>query len=355
MMQYRPNQTVWEMTNACNAKCIHCGSKSGKARENELSEEEALRVCDELKTIGCQYVTLIGGEVFLCDYWDKVCERLIQNGIRVSPLTNGILLNDTILQRLQEIGVKTVHFSLDGLEKTHDYIRGVPGLFKRVVEKIKLAKEYGFQVGINTTVSPLNLEELPTLHQLFDEVGVKGWQLQVVENIGNAQDKPDIMLSIEQLYQLAKYVADFRTQQKLRVFVGDNIGYYCEFEPLIRDHPFTGCAAGRSVLGIEANGNIRACLSIPSLPEFNEANIRERSLVEIWNDPNLFGHFRRRTVDQLTGFCAQCEYRNLCRAGCSSLSFSLTGNFYENPFCLHKYEIEQGFKTPGEKTVGIDA
>ncbi|MCK4259386.1 MAG: radical SAM protein [Halanaerobiales bacterium] len=339
-MKYRPLRIVWELTNACNAKCIHCGSRSGSQREHELTKEEALKVCDELKELGCKHVTLIGGEFFLQHYWEAIVKRLLDNGIKVGPLTNGILLNDTNLQKLKNLGLKEVFISIDGIEKTHDHIRGVPGLFDKIIKNIKKAQEMGFVVGVNTSVSAINLDEIPDLFTLLKEIDVKLWQVQIVEDIGNAQDNPKLALTLENVYRLTKYIAEFRKQKDMRVILGDNIGYFVSFEPMLRDQPFTGCAAGRFALGIESNGNIRGCLSIISTPETVEGNVRERSLIEIWNDPELFKLYRQRTVEKLTGFCAQCEYRNLCRAGCSSLAHSLTGGFYDNPFCLHRYELE---------------
>ncbi len=353
-MEYRPIRIVWELTNSCNAKCIHCGSRSGSKRENELTKEEALQICDDLKELGCEHVTIIGGEFFLQHYWEDVAKRLLENGIRVGPLTNGILLNDTNIQKLKNLGLKEVYVSIDGLGQTHDHIRGVPGLFDKIVTNIKKAQAAGFLVGVNTSVSAVNLDEIPELFKFLKELDIKLWQVQLVEDIGNAQDNPELMLSLDKVYRLVKYVAEFRKQKEMRVIMGDNIGYYASFEPSIRDHPFTGCAAGRYGLGIESNGNIRGCLSVPGTPETTEDNIRNRSLIEIWNDPELFKPYRQRTVDKLTGFCAECEYRNLCRAGCSSLVYSLTNNFYDNPFCIHRYEIEQGLKEPSDKAVGID-
>lgn len=353
-MKYRPLRIVWELTNACNAKCIHCGSRSGSRRENELTREEALQVCDDLKELGCQHVTLIGGEFFLQNYWADVAERLIANSIKPAALTNGILLNDTNIQKLKNLGFKEVYVSIDGLGETHDYIRGVPNLFEKIVANIKNAQVEGFLVGVNTSVSAVNLPEIPALFKFLKDLDIKLWQVQIVEDIGNAQDNPELTLTLENVYQLAKHVAEFRKQSDMRVIMGDNIGYYTQFEPMIRDEPFTGCAAGRYALGIESNGNIRGCLSIISTPETTEGNVRERSLIDIWNDPESFKAYRQRTVETLTGFCAECEYRNLCRAGCSSLAYSLYSNFYENPFCLHKYEIEQGLKEPSKHAVGID-
>lgn len=341
-MDYRPHKVVWELTNACNAKCIHCGSESGSQRENELNLDEVLDVCDQLRDLDCRHVTLIGGECFLSPYWKQVCQRLVENGIRVTPLSNGLLINEANIQTMVDLGLKGVSISIDGLEEKHDYIRGVPGLFQKVIKNLKHAQQAGLAIGVNTSISKVNLTELPGLADFLTNLGIRIWQIQIVEDIGKASENKELKLTLKDLYELAKYVADFRQRQlPIKIIVGDNVGFYASFEPMIRDHPFTGCPGGRFTLGIESNGNIRGCLSVLGTEANTEGNVRQRSLKDIWNDPQLFAVYRQRTVDKLTGFCASCEFKNLCRAGCSSLAFALTGSFYENPFCLHKYEVEE--------------
>lgn len=341
-MKYQPFKVVWELTNACNARCIHCGSKSGKQRVNELTQEEALRVCDELKELGCQHVTLMGGEFFLSPHWEAVCERLIKHGIQIGPLTNGLLLNNENIEKFKRLGMNALHVSIDGLGETHNTLRGVPNLFDRVIENIRLAREEGFLIGVNTAVSAVNLNELDQLYHFLADIGIWGWQVQIVENVGAAGENAQLHMSQAQMYELAKKIAVYRKHGRMKVYTSDNIGFYCYFDPLLRDRPFLGCAGGVRAMGIQADGEVRGCLSVIGCEKAREGNVRERSLVEIWNDPNCFTIYRNRTKEQLTGFCAKCEYSQYCLGGCSALAWSLTGDFTENPFCLHKYEIEAG-------------
>ncbi len=345
-MSFQLHTAVWELTNACNANCIHCGSKSGKQRSNELTEEEALKLCDELHELGCVNLSLIGGEIFLSPYWEKVCQRLIQHKIKVAPLTNGLLVNQTNLDKLRNAGINNISFSIDGLAPIHDYIRGVPGIFDKMIANIKLAQQNDFIVGVNTAVSALNLDQLPALYNLLHQLEIKLWQFQIVEDMGNAVNNPELKMTVADLYQIVKQIAKFRQNTDMTIVLTHNIGWFCSFEPLIRDHPFTGCLAGRNVIGIHSNGNIRGCLSLMSGDSTDnvEGNIRQRSLTEIWNDPESFKPFRNRTIEGLTGFCANCKYNRLCRGGCSSVAYSLTGSFSDNPFCLYRYEVESGVK-----------
>ena len=340
-VKFRPHYAVWELTNRCNAKCIHCGSESGECRDNELTEEEALHLCEELAALGCKQVGIIGGEFFLSPYWETVTKKLMDLKVGVTHLTNGLLLNDKNIAKLKNMGITWISVSIDGIGATHDYLRGVPGLYDIAIENLKKVKKEGFRIGINTAMSKRNLAELPRLYELLTELEVNSWQLQGVEDVGRANKNPELYLSAAEYYEIVKQVAEYRKNPKMFTCLGDNIGYFISFEPAVRNNPFGGCLAGRLNVGIEANGNIRGCLSIRG-DENIEGNIRERSLTEIWNDPDSFRAYRHKPMEKLTGFCAECEYAQLCRAGCSSLAHSLTGTFYECPLCLHKYEVEQG-------------
>lgn len=114
---------VWEITLACCFSCRYCGSKGGKARENELTTQECLRVAEQLSNLGCQRVSLIGGEVFMRPDWPAIVRALTERQIRVSVITNGYLFSGGMITRLKEAGIESVAVSLDGPEEIHDRFR----------------------------------------------------------------------------------------------------------------------------------------------------------------------------------------------------------------------------------------
>ena len=64
MSEFRffPDQVVWEITYACNMRCIHCGTSAGVPRSDELTTDESLALIDELAELGCRGLTLSGGQ-----------------------------------------------------------------------------------------------------------------------------------------------------------------------------------------------------------------------------------------------------------------------------------------------------
>jgi MoaA/NifB/PqqE/SkfB family radical SAM enzyme len=95
---------------------------------------------------------------------------------RSLPLHTSLITNGTLLEsRIDEIAPYingVVYVSLDGLEETHDAIRGVDGSFRKAVRGIISAKEK-VAVTINTTVMAENVDEIEGVVELAKELGTK--------------------------------------------------------------------------------------------------------------------------------------------------------------------------------------
>ena len=68
-------EAVIEITNACNLRCPHCASTSGRARADEMTLAELQGVFRDLASLGCREVTLLGGEFVLRRDWPEVARR----------------------------------------------------------------------------------------------------------------------------------------------------------------------------------------------------------------------------------------------------------------------------------------
>ena len=76
-----------------------------------------------------------------------------------------------------------------------------------------------------------------------------------------------------------------------------------------------GCGAGITSIGIDSVGNVRGCESMYD-ERFNEGNLREKSLRDIWEDPEAFKYNRGFTGELLSGACKNCEKGMFCAGGC---------------------------------------
>jgi radical SAM protein with 4Fe4S-binding SPASM domain len=334
MGQYKLRSCVWEITLKCSFSCRYCGSKGGRARENELTTEECRSVAGQLRDMGCRRVSLIGGEVFMRGDWDRIVRFLTDGGIRTAIITNGWLFTDRTLGLLKELGVESVAVSVDGPEDVHDKYRQ-EGSWKRAEKAMD--KLIGNGV-VTTVISTLNAENALRLEETYGWLRTKGiaaWQIQACSPMGNAA-LSGVPFRFD-AGEVIRFVEEHRKDAPFPMGIADNIGYFTETEGSLRGNPsgkavFPGCSAGLTGIGIDSAGNVRGCESMYD-DRFIEGNLREKTLKEIWESPDAFAYNRKFTRDMLTGACAECEKGPWCAGGCRSYNYFVHGKLYESPLC----------------------
>ena len=331
---YNLRMCVWEITLACCFSCRYCGSRGGRARENELDTEECLRVADELRELGCRRVSLIGGEVFMRRDWKTIAGRLTDNGIAVNIITNGFIFRESLIRDLKDVNVESVSVSLDGPREIHDKYRQ-EGSYDRAVAAIGTLLDAGIPVSVISTLNSENVSYLPQMLSLLRGYDIYAWQLQACSPMGNAAAN-----GVDYAFDMAgviDFVAANMRSVSFAMGVADNIGYFTEAEGSIRGNLsgrafFKGCSAGITAIGIDSVGNVRGCESMYDA-RFNEGNVREEPLRAIWEDPERFAYNRRFRRELLIGKCAECELGEYCAGGCRSYNYFVHGNLYESPYC----------------------
>ena len=319
--------------------CLHCGSRAGHKRENELSNEEAMTVAEELIELGCNNLSLIGGEVFLYKGWAEIARKLTDHKVTVNIITNGFLFGDKQVKEVRYAGLSNVALSIDGMEENHNRIRNNPRSFSRLRQTISRLNKEKIPIGVNTTLLDSNFSDLEDLYVFLLDNNVKIWQLQLANPMGNLSDHKEQTISVDKIKKLTSFIRRKRDEAKMHVYTGDNIGYYDENEKYIRGFPgninyWPGCQAGLSVVGIDSIGNVKGCESLYD-DIFIEGNVRKESLSEIWNKEGNFFYNRNFETKLLTGKCKDCDMGPFCRAGCRGACFFTKGRFFENAYCIY--------------------
>ena len=332
---YRLQSCVWEITLACCFSCRYCGSGAGRARENELDTAECLSVAEQLAELGCRRVSLIGGEVFMRSDWREIVRALTDRNIRVSIITNGFIVSETLIEELRQSSIESVAVSIDGPEHIHDRYRQ-RGSFRQAIAAIGMLVRGGIPVSVITTLHKENAAYLEDMYEIFRGRKISAWQLQACSPMGNA-GSGDFDPAIE-FDDVIRFVEHHAETAGFAVGIADNIGYYSESEGMLRGNLsgkacFDGCRAGLTSIGIDSVGNVRGCESMYD-ERFIEGNLRERRLEDIWNDPDAFAYNRRFTTDMLTGECAECHYGYICAGGCRSYNYFAGGKLYESASCV---------------------
>jgi len=333
-------EAVVEITNACNLRCPHCASDSGYARESELSLAELQLAMRDLAALGCREVTLLGGEFVLRRDWPEVARAVTDNGMQLQIISNGILVTEEIRAELRRICPFGMGVSIDGATpEKYRAMRGVDGLETCLRLLDAFVADGVPRVNAITTFNAKNLCDFDRFVELFIDKPYN-WQIQMA-NEGGERFPADFLMTREQYAELVDKATPWLTSEedRLHLVVMDDFGYF-PMSPKLRSRCsfWGGCPAGSRIIGIRANGDILPCLSLGS--RFINGNLRRRSLIDIWRDPDSFPAFRRKSM-RLSGRCAACPHGNVCKAGCSAMAHSLTNSLTENTFCIRQLEQDR--------------
>ncbi len=329
---------IYELTLRCTMRCIHCGSAAGEERTEELTTETWNRITRDLAGMDCHAIALIGGEPFLNEDWFTIAKIIKDSSMEVSLVTNGWLLTDTVISQLRALEPYSIAVSIDGGDaSTHDDIRRQPGSFERCRIALERLTNAGIPTTVVTTVHKRNIHELPLLRDILAFKGI-AWQLQLAAPFGRFPR--ELALSKEEFYATALFIASTRKQysvKELPIIGAHCFGYNSRVLPNINLIPiWRGCQAGISVVGIQSDGGVKGCLSLPD--EYVEGNVSTRSIKEIWDDVTAFSYNRHFSLQELTNECIGCSFGRHCKGGCLSVSTAMTGRPHGDPYCLSAIE-----------------
>ena len=178
----------------CNLKCRHCYINPDQHGTETLplnTIENWLKVFAELGKPA--NLILLGGEPTLHPDLAavvKTARRLQFASVTID--TNGYLFHD-ILDRLTPADLDYFSFSLDGATaEANDALRG-RGSYDACLAGIRRAVAKGFSTSLIYTVSTANIDELPQMGPLLEDLGIDRFFIQVLGIRGNPARQTDGM------------------------------------------------------------------------------------------------------------------------------------------------------------------
>lgn len=302
----------WETTLRCNLNCRHCGSDCGMERKN--SELPANKVLEVFKDIAKHYdsknimVAVTGGEPLVREDLFDILTEVSNMGFPWGMVTNGMLVDEKIVEKCAAAGMKTVSVSLDGLEESHNWMRNNEMSYKRAINALELLKNSGYFQTIDaiTCVNHRNINELEGIYEILCKIGIKRWRLFTIFPKGRAVSNAELVVSKSILMELFQFIKEKRQcGGPLHVSYSEEGYLGCDWEREVRDD-FFYCGAGINVGGLLCDGSYGACPSLPK--EWIQGHMNELPFSEAWE--TRYKNMRDRSWMR-TDACRQCsEWKN---------------------------------------------
>ena len=304
-----PVNATWEITLACNLRCAHCLSASGKAAADELSTAECLRLVDQLCSEKVFQVNIGGGEPFLRSDFMDLLAHAHEKGLVTCVSTNGTLIDRDLAGRLAKMRMLYLQVSLDGVDReVNDFIRG-DGTYDRALAAMEHLAAAGFKFSINTVLTKLSYPQLEDLRDLARQFGSELRVSRFRPSGRGKQSREGLAPSKEQLESFALWLEGHDL-----VRTGDS--FFCLTSENRRRKGLEMCGAAKMTCCISPVGNVYPCAFLQE-PEFLCGNIRETGFKRIWDEAPVMKSLRNLKVET----CMSCERFEHCRGGCPAMAF----------------------------------
>jgi radical SAM protein with 4Fe4S-binding SPASM domain len=322
---------VWNITRACNLKCVHCYNDSGSSRaDDELSTSEAKEVLEDLARFGVPSVLFSGGEPLMRKDLFELLGYAGRLGLRTVISTNGTLITPDAVERMKKHNVSYVGISLDGVGPINDKFRGVAGAFEKAVEGIRNCQEAAVRIGLRLTLTKRNVQDLEPLFDFFERENIeracfyhlvpsgRGGAIST-EGLTHAQsrDAIELILAKTRQFKEAGRITDILT-------VDHHVDGVYLYLRLLAEDPARAGPVWKLLTwnggGLYSSGVGIGCIDFHGKvhPDqfwwhYDLGDVRERPFSRIWTDPDepLLKGLRNRR-DYIKGRCRVCKFFDAC-------------------------------------------
>lgn len=320
---------VWNVTRRCNLRCVHCYSQSEDLDySGELTLKQGLDLLDDLSGFGVPVVLFSGGEPLIRPDILDLMRHAGSTGMRAVVSTNGTLINQKMAASLKDVGLSYVGISLDGLEKTHDEFRRIPGTYSRVMRAISNCKDAGLKVGLRFTINKRNYREIDGIFDLVESANIPRICFYHLVYSGRGAQLVEEDLTHQETRQVVDTIID-RTKSlhdhgmPVEVLTVDNHadGPFLYLR-MLREDPERasqvlkllqmneGNNSGRGIGCVSWNGDVHPDQFWRHLIL---GNILEKPFSKIWTDPeNEFLMKLKDKKSHVTGRCSMCKWLKIC-------------------------------------------
>ncbi len=325
---------AWETTRRCDLACRHCRAAAGSApAADELTAAEGLRLIESLAALPIRLLILTGGEPMLRADIHVLARAAADAGIRVVMAPCGPLLNNDSAARLKRSGISAVSISLDAATAAdHDAFRGVAGAFDTALGGLRCARQAGLSVQINTTVSRLNVTQLPAILSLAEREGAATLDFFFLVPTGRGRALKALQLDAGQIEQTLNWIAetDGTRTVRLKTTCAPQMARIRAQRGLQSIAGTGGCMAGRGFLFVSHVGQVQPCGFLDlACGDVRGFDFDLRALLGASDNLRRLG-----ALDGIGGQCGACEFLQVC-GGCRARANAMSGDaMAEEPYCV---------------------
>jgi SynChlorMet cassette radical SAM/SPASM protein ScmF len=335
------------LTSGCNLRCRHCwivpSFVKGQPDPGECLDVELLRrAVEEAKPLGLGSAKLTGGEPMLHPRFVEIVDLLTAAGLWLNMETNGTLIDAALASHLKErTNVNFISVSIDGPSaEVHDPFRGVPGSFDAAVRGVEHLVTAGYRPQIIMCPHRGNVQYVEDVVEMAVRLGAGSVKFNPVTQTGRgvAMHERGEALDAAEVLELAHYVrGELQRRTPIHLILSTPLALYTVGELLRAGDD--GLCHVRHILGILGTGEMALCGIGQTIPELCFGNLREASVVEVWQSHPVLQQLRQELDGEYPGLCGQCIHARRCLTHCVAQNYQDNGRLVSPAgLCAEVYE-----------------
>jgi len=280
----------FHLTDSCNLSCRHCLFGASPAKNCSIDPQLLQKTVNDALSLGCKLFSFTGGEPFVYHDFLPFLHNLLQENpdCHAAVLTNGMLLEQSV-ELLKPMERLHLQVSLDGLEKSHDHLRGA-GSYTKLIANLNALQEADIPFTLSVAISSENINDLPELVQLASDLGAAS--VHLLYHFIRGKGSKEQFLAPEAIYP------------KLREawLLADSIGLQIDNIETLRSQIFSSPGTrydlsntGWESLAIGPDGNVYPSPALVGLAQCNCGNL-DAGLADVWNNSTVLQEIRNSSL-----------------------------------------------------------
>lgn len=341
------------LTSGCNLHCRHCwivpSFVGGKADPGECLDVALLRrAVEEAKPLGLCSAKLTGGEPLLHPRFVEIVDMLTEAGLALHMETNGTLIDAELARYLKEkTSLNFISVSIDGPDAAvHDSFRGVPGSFDAAVRGFRHLVEAGYRPQWIMSLHRGNVRHVEAVAEMAVRLGAASVKYNPVMRSGRGAGMHERgeALDVEEILRLARFIrGELQRRTPIRLILGTPPALYTVGE---LQSGLDGLCPIRHILGILGSGDLALCGIGRTVPELCFGNLREVSVVEVWQSHPTLLRLREELDGAYPGVCGACLHARHCLTYCAAQNYQDGGRLV-SPYWLCAEAYKRGLFPSG--------
>lgn len=334
-----------EITDFCNHRCVHCYNLDSEVQNRpsrKVSDETVLACAQKLIDNKIFSVIVTGGEPLIKkELTKKVIFLLKENNTRVALNTNLTLADDDFIQFLKEQKVGVLTSCPSGENNSFAKLVGIDN-YKVFESKVKKLVDAGVKCTINMVVTKDNLHEIRLTAEKMKALGCKSFAATPM-GLNVEYPRLDLLLSVEEVRKVVADLLWIEENLKMKVDILEALPKCVFQEEILRGkHHFLNrkCQAGRTVIAVSCNGDVRPCAHNPH----PYGNLLKEDLRDIWKKMGDW-----RSTKYIPEECKDCTWLHRCNGGCRTSAKVFNGDWdKKDMWCTGRLMTTSSFNDKNE-------